>query len=373
MDDHPILVTGATGFLGGFLAGELIRRGRRTILATGPCDDPKGRIESLLDFLGVDKGCPPGILSLDVSKPGLNLDPDDALKLREVKEVLHCAAVTSFSRRKAPLLESVNIDGTVNVLDMVPGCRHFYHMSTAYVAGKTSGRCLERLVDIQFFNNMYEETKKIAEDTVTDICRERGVSLTIFRPSITYGDSRTGRSIRFNALYYPVRVMLFIRDTMKKDMIEGDGSRASSLGISLDSHGKVNIPVSLPGAGRINLIPVDFLTEAVLEVMEEGAAGIFHIVSSRTRTVRDLVSFIEEVYGITGIKVSNEIESDGALQALVNGYMKVYYPYFCDGRTFDRTALAPFLKKECPVLDTDIFRRCMDYAIEVNWGDSIHI
>jgi len=375
MNDPPILVTGATGFLGGFLSGELLARGRRTILLTGPGGDPHARVAKLLDYLGVTPLQPPRVMSADITRPDLGLNADCLKELTNVREVLHCAAVTSFSKGKAELLRRVNLQGTVNVLDAVPRCDHFHHMSTAYTAGKSSGRCMETEVIRNEFNNPYEETKKLAEDTLTSLCRERNIPLAIFRPSITYGESTTGRSIRFNALYYPVKVLLFMRDTMLRDIRENGGSRASDLGVSLGRDGRVSLPLTLPGGGSLNLVPVDFLVKSVLAVMESKGTGVYHVTNPQSNSVEELVSYIARFYGITGIGVSSGIEEHGVLQSLINRYMRVYYPYFCDGRTFDATRLQGVLKNtlHCPVMDAAMFKRCMDYACDKNWGKELSI
>ncbi len=67
-------------------------------------------------------------------------------------------------------------------------------MSTAYVAGNTSGLCMEKEVLQNDFHNPYEESKKKAEDALVSLCGERDIPLTIFRPSITYGESTTGKA-----------------------------------------------------------------------------------------------------------------------------------------------------------------------------------
>lgn len=371
MNDSPILVTGATGFLGGFLSGELLARGRKTILLTGPGGNPQNRIANLLEFLNVAPVHPPQAISADITRPDLGLSGKCLEELKSVREVLHCAAVTSFSKGKAELLRQVNLKGAVNVLNALPSCSQFYHMSTAYAAGKASGRCMETMVTQNRFNNPYEETKKLAEDALENLCGIRNIPLTIFRPSITYGESATGRSIRFNALYYPVKVLLFMRDTMLRDIRESGGCRASNLGVSLGKDGRIVLPLALPGGGCLNLIPVDFLVKTVLAVIESGGTGVYHVTNPRSNTVQELVSYIERFYGITGIRISRGMEEDGVLQSLINRYMKVYYPYFCDERTFDGTRLQDVLRNSviCPGMDAQVFKRCIDYACEKNWGE----
>lgn len=375
MKDDPILVTGATGFLGGFLAGELIARGRRTVLLAGRRGDPRTRMERLLDYLGVIPRHPPVIMGADLTRPGLGLEREQLKTLAGVPEVLHCAAMTSFSGGSSEKVRSVNLDGTLNLLEAVKGCRRFDHMSTAYAAGRMRETVMEEPVTCGEFNNPYEQSKKLAEDALASRCEDRGIELAVFRPSITYGDSRTGMSIRFNALYYPVRVLVFLRDTMRKDILQNNGKRAASMGASLDENGSVRLPVSLPGDGELNLIPVDFLVKAVLSVMEKDGTGIFHVVNPRHNTIRELVSYTREFYGITGVEVSEEPVENGVLQSLVNRYMKVYFPYFTDRRRFDRSRLEELIGRDskCPEMNAAVFRRCMDYAIEADWGGRIVI
>lgn len=373
MSDSPILITGATGFLGGFLSAEILARRKKAILLTGPGGKPHERIADILDYIGVAPVHPPRVMGADITRPDLGLSTNDLDELKRVQEVLHCAAVTSFSKGRAELVRRVNLHGTTNVLKALPSCTRFFHMSTAYAAGRTHGVCMEKEVLQNEFINPYEQTKKQAEDALSSLCRERNIPLTIFRPSITYGESATGRSIRFNALYYPVKVLLFIRDTMLRDIRENRGTRAGDLGVTLEKDGKVRIPVTLPGEGSLNLIPVDYLVKAVLAVMEKGGTGIFHITNPRSNTVRELVSYIQRFYGISGIGISRGIRENGVLQSLINRYMKVYYPYFCDERTFDGTRLQELLKNtiHCPAMDARVFRTCMDYACETNWGENL--
>ena len=80
-------------------------------------------------------------------------------------------------------------------------------------------------------------------------------------------------------------------------------------------------------------------------------------------------------YGISGIGVSGELRR-GPLQALVNRYMEVYYPYFQDPRVFDCTAAEKLLAGigiSCPVFTGEVFRRCIDFALGCGWGEDLVI
>ena len=378
MSSSPILITGATGFLGGFLAGELIKRGRRTILTARPRgnDTAQQRVENLLRVLNIKAKHAPVVIPAEIDRPGLGLSEVHQRILRDVPEVLHCAADTSFAERKKEQVKATNLQGLQNVFDMVPNCKRFYHMSSAYSAGTLEGLIKEEIQDPPGFRNPYEQSKNEAEKLITGLCRERDIDLNIFRPSITYGDSVTGESLRFNALYFPVRTLLYFRDLLRKDILERSGKRAARLGVSMNENGHIHFPITFPGDGWLNLVPINFLVKAVTAIMDSGETGIFHIVNPKSDTIRKLTQNIERHYSISGMEVADEAGPGGPMQTLINSYMDVYYPYFCDKRSFSdyrtKTILKP-LGIECPELTSSVFKRCMDFAIDAKWGAKIRV
>ncbi len=75
------------------------------------------------------------------------------------------------------------------------GSGAFNHVSTAYVAGRLTGRIAE--VDDprpRAYNNIYEESKHLGEYIVAKDCGASAMGYRIFRPSIVIGHSRTHRS-----------------------------------------------------------------------------------------------------------------------------------------------------------------------------------
>ena len=62
-------------------------------------------------------------------------------------------------------------------------------------------------------------------------CRRLAIPFTMIRPSIVYGDSRTGRSTRFNALYFHVKSLQFIRDIYLNDMRTNGGRKSREHGV----------------------------------------------------------------------------------------------------------------------------------------------
>ena len=375
ISEGPILVTGATGFIGGFITAELLRRGVRIIAPIRPRGDrsPGDRAKALLNFFGLPPYSPLEAVEGYVERPGMGLAESEARRIRkEVDTVMHCAADTSFAARRRNRVHWVNVLGLENVFEAVGGCSRFWQMSTAYSVGSKPGTYAEELRPVREFNNQYERSKHLAEERISQLCRQSGTRLMILRPSIVYGDSATGMSLSFSALYYPVRTFLFIRDTMIRDLVERGGRRARRLGVSAEAAGRTRIPVRLPGGGELNVVPVDYLVNSVMALAEADGEGVYHIVSHSTATVSELLEYIESCFGITGLEVSPDYRhASGALQTMVNSYMELYYPYFCDGRTFDDTRARSVLDPAgvtCPRLSLSIFRRCMEYAIRQDWG-----
>jgi nucleoside-diphosphate-sugar epimerase len=377
------LLTGATGFLGIHLAEKLAEKGHTVILPARSRDNiaPEDRINTLFRWLGRE-GIPSSVqvVPADLNRPGLGLSPADSQRLASrVDEIIHCASDTSFSERKRPQIEKANVENLHHLLDFAAKsrCCFFHFISTAYAAGKKQGICPETLTDTRSFFNVYEETKHRAEMAAAERCSLEGIRLNIYRPSIVYGHSRTGMTLRFNALYYPVKILVFLRNLYQKKHREQDRESLQKIGISFDSDGTAHMPVRIETSpsGGINLIPVDFFTNAFCAIMETALeGGIFHITNDKPRPVVDIIDYTQTYFHITGIQA---VEADNcpagrrnSLEILFNRYTEIYRQYMQDERIFDTTRAGAILKAKgisCPDFDYRMFSTCMRYAESVNW------
>jgi len=383
-----ILLTGATGFLGSHLAIGLLRRGFRVIMMgrTARGMNAGQRVERLLDWLdagALDKSRYT-VVAGDLDRTGLGLDPRVHRRLqREVVEIVHCAAATNFGERYRDQVEAVNVEGLNRLLDFAAGghCDFFHHMSTAYVAGIERGPCVEAIQAQNRFHNVYESSKHQGERLVEDRCADAGIRCNIFRPTIVYGDSRTGVTLRFNALYYPIKTAVLMKELFVKDLEGSRNTRAKQMGIEPLRGGLLRLPlrVETSADGEINIIPVDFFTRFTLDLVErvlEG--GIFHVAAPKGQKIEAIVDHAKRYFGFRGVRcvTSDTFEHSpkSALERLFDKAIGMYKPYMSDPRRFPcqngRRALGRRFPP-CPDFDYGMFRRCMDFALAVQWGKNM--
>jgi len=378
------ILTGATGFLGSHVMAGLLRQGRGVVILGRPSQDEslQERIERLLRWFGCEDRaglCECHETDFLATRLGLGGDAYEELCNRGLG-IIHCASDTSFAERNRRRVMQSNVEGLSEILDfaVASGARRFSYISTAYAAGTDQRECPEAPVSAAHFTNVYEESKAEAEGIIARRCREGKVPCTIIRPSVVYGDSVTGRSLRFNALYYPVRSLQHIRDIYLDDITQHGGKKSAECGIHINGDGELYLPIRIfvPHEGTINLIPVDYFTDTVLAIVDRPAAETFYHVTSRNpETLATLVSYIERFLNITGVEVvigpSGADEMKNPPEELFDHFIRLYRPYMADRRIFTREHTDGATGGALPPdLSYDIFQRCMAFAVAANWGQA---
>lgn len=219
-----IFLTGCSGFLGRQLLGRLLMAYPNEQFAVllrsqfGSAAD--ARLKSLLtDEFGTQNLSKllhrVTAISGDVTLPGLGMDSYQYQTLaKRIHKVVHCAASTSFEQA-LPDARIVNVGGTQHILDFAKlaveavGKDNFryFHVSTAYVAGATSGVVDANRLNLDgVFRNAYEQSKAEAEGQVRAV--HETIPSVILRPSIIVGDSVTGQTSAFNVIYIPARMLM---------------------------------------------------------------------------------------------------------------------------------------------------------------------
>jgi thioester reductase-like protein len=164
-------------------------------------------------------------------------------------DVYHLAAIYDLAV-KQEIAYRVNVEGTRNVNEFVKkleNFRRYNYVSTCYVAGKRTGEILETELEHNAgFRNFYEETKYLAEREVKKL-KDDGIRLTIFRPSIVVGDSKTGETQKYDGIYSLIH---YLRIAPKLFRLVNVGNRDV----------------------RLNLVPVDFVVEAIAALSKDDRA-----------------------------------------------------------------------------------------------------
>jgi len=144
------------------------------------------------------------------------------------------------------------------------------HWSTAMVSGNRGGTVYEEDLDAgQKFHNGYERTKYEAERLVR--AAMRALPISVMRPSVIVGDSKTGEIDRLDGPYYLITLI---------------ATNASGL----------RLPILGRGESPLHLVPIDYVVEAAWHAARsEGAAGkTFHLVDPDPMTARAVFEAVAE-------------------------------------------------------------------------------
>ena len=388
MHDHAgrsLVLTGATGFLGAFLMVSFLERGYDVIVLGRSKADIRlsDRLSNLVRWFNIpDPGERLCAIEADFSKRHLGLDNEVYGRLcAAAGKIIHCASDTSFTESNRVRVMATNVNSLPALLEFAADgqTEHLYYISTAFASGMCKGLCMETPITSERFSNVYEESKAQAEGMISRYCENHGVPLSILRPSIVYGHSKTGGALKFNALYFPVKTLTYIREIFVKDITDHGGERSRQWGISLGNDGILQLPLTvyLPNRGSVNLIPIDYFVEAALCIIEHPASsGIYHITSDNPPGMDTLIEYSERFLGVRGIhalwgQVQGNSTSNPA-EVLFDRFIEPYLPYLSDRRTFDRSRTENITSGlSSPPFTYDIYERCMNYALACDWGRKV--
>jgi thioester reductase-like protein len=240
-------LTGGTGVVGGAIAGQLLEdpASRLTMLIRAPSNQAlKGRLDELLGLLPGVSAARERVTAVrgDTSLPRFGLEPDEFLRLASAcTHVIHCAAIVKMT---LPLDEARRsaVEAARSVVALAREGRKsgklekVEFLSTVGVGGRWEGPLPERwITEPREFHNTYERAKAEAEDFLRAEL-ERGFPITIHRPSMVVGDSRSGEIARFQVFYHLAEFL--------------SGKRTFGVFPKL-------------GDTRLDLVPVDYVARAV--------------------------------------------------------------------------------------------------------------
>jgi len=365
-DRRHLLITGATGLLGSYLVRDLLLDGQPLALVVrgDRRTSPEARVERIVSDWEAELGkrLPrPRVVAGDLSRPLCGVSTDDVEWIsRHCGAVLHNAASLSFrgsDRSAEPWLS--NVTGTAHLLALAraAGIDDIHHVSTAYVCGLRCGTVREDELDVgQEFGNDYERSKVEAEAMV----RAHGArSVTVYRPSIIVGDSRTG----FTTTYHGLFAVLRLGHTLLTRVVIGSTSGPALLAL-----------LGIPQDNRKNFVPVDWVSAAIAHAVQTPAARgkTFHLthpdpVSSLTigRVVQEAV----ERFSRAASPDDPDLCDERWFADNMASQLDVYKSYFRNDPTFCRASTESLLGHiPCPDLDHATLLRMARFAIEDDFG-----
>jgi dihydroflavonol-4-reductase len=186
---EPILVTGATGFVGAAVARALVAEGHQVRVLVRPTSDRRN-----IEGLAVE----PVIGSLE---DGASL----AAALAGMEALFHVAADYRLWVRDAQAMMRANVEGTRAIMEaaLAAGLRRIVYTSSVATLGQYGdGRDANETTPVSYAEMVgaYKQSKYRAEGVVRLMVRERGLPAVIVNPSTPVGErdvkpTPTGRII----------------------------------------------------------------------------------------------------------------------------------------------------------------------------------
>src|SRR5215213_7029414 len=326
--DETIFLTGFPGFIAGRLVRRLASEGARFLLLVQPAFMERAREDAAR--LSSEMRLPAERFRLiegDITRADLGVAPLELERARRETTVLfHLAAVYDLAVRRDPAMR-VNVEGTRNVNEFaltLQSLRRYHYVSTCYVAGLRTGRILEtELRHEAGFRNFYEETKYLAELEV-DALKGR-LPVTIHRPAVVCGDSRTGETMKYDGVYYLINYI-----------------RLFPSALSLANIGNRDV--------RLNVVPVDFVVEALAALARDelSAGETVQLADPSPLTTEELFDVIsrnlagrDSLFTVPAPVVRATLNVP--LNEKVTGLPRVGVPYFFLKQTYDTARAAALL------------------------------
>ncbi|MDO8141095.1 MAG: SDR family oxidoreductase [Candidatus Brocadiales bacterium] len=373
MKQKSILITGATGFLGSYVARELFDAGfHLKLLVRKTTTSAKERLyeifpatrilsyglKALLKRIEIIEG--------DSSRNYLGLSAREYFKLADtVDEVFHCAETTKLRKGEGDTLARINVLGTalISLFCITKRPKRLHYISTAYVAGNRRGTVLEgELERGQSFNNGYERSKYEAERYLAVFLGQYRIPCTIYRPSIITGDTITGYTRNCDNIY------VFFREL----------NRLKARGMPRNGNSFMT-PLRIPGDkySTINLLPVDYAARAIaaISMQAESINKTFHIVNPSPPTLGELAVWLVAATGNNRIKIAPlhefKMQPHTPEEQLFLRRTAIFQPYMFGEACFDSTNTRSLLSGtgiECPIVTDDLICKYNEYAVGMNWG-----
>lgn len=307
-------LTGATGAIGSALVPVLLEDKEvrvRLLIRAKSHDELAARLGGLFDFWGIgaqDADFRQRVQAVggDTTLVNLGLEDSELSRLRaECTHIIHAAGIVRMNLPIEDARKSA-VGAARNIIALARGCQSLEKIdfvSTVGVGGRWPGTVPERwLSEPRLFHNTYEQAKAEAEDYLhEDVVR--GSPLTIHRPSMVVGDSRTGRIIHFQVFYHLCEFL----------------SGRRTLGLSPEL-----------GSARIDIVPADYVAKAIAwsSGQSDTTGRILHLCSGEAMapTIKEVRRKARETFSRAGLALPPAIDLPVVLFRALVGMLGLVAP-----------------------------------------------
>jgi len=331
-----VFVTGATGFLGSYVADVLLADTDAKLFvltrAKDQADFEKKLWNALQLHMPVDKFYEVlprfEFIRGDLTSPGLGMSAADRKRVVENAEsVLHIAA--SLNRKSEKECLNHNLRGTLAVIKLAQeidahhGLRRFSHVSTVAVAGHRHAETVTEDKSIEWNRSDYDpyaRTKKFCEHMVRELLPN--TQKTFFRPSIVLGDSRFPETTQFDM----IRAVCVLADSPI---------------------------VPIPGDVRVDIVNADWVGRAIatIHMKPKPAFDTYHLASgTASKTATEIAEALVVSQGRRAPIFAARLENPfGSLMntlasskrrntlTMIGSLFKVFMPYITYDTVFDNS------------------------------------
>ncbi len=216
----------------------------------------------------------------DLTAEHLGLTDAVIAELGSIDHVLHCAAIYDITAGAAEQ-QAANVEGTRAVIELAKRLdATLAHLSSIAVAGDFAGEFTEADFDIgQQLPTPYHQTKFEAEALVRSA---PGLRYRVYRPAVVVGDSRTGEMDKIDGPYYFFPLLARLAKLPRLT------------------------PMTVPNTGRTNVVPVDYVVDALVELMHaDGYDGrTFHLTAPKSIGLPDIYRAVAAEAGLPPLRAT---------------------------------------------------------------------
>jgi dihydroflavonol-4-reductase len=298
-----VLVTGATGFVGGGIARRLLADGRTVrVLARRP--------DAAADLLALGAE----VVAGDI------LVPDSVERAARGCEVAyHAAGMNGFCMRDPGPMRTTNVAGTENVVAACgrAGVRRIVYTSSAAAIGEAPGvTATEDTPHRGWFLSKYERSKYEAERAAVREAERHSLELVCVNPASVQGPGRTGGTARLILDYANGRLRTLVRSRFSlvdaDDCSEGHllaeargraGSRYLLSGVCVTTDEAVATLARITGIERRAVT----LPRPVALAAADAAAAVARVRGRRPKLCREMVATLLHGHAYDGSRAADEL------------------------------------------------------------------